>query len=277
MTTPRIAVIGDIMIDVEHHCTVNRLAPEGPFPVFKVHHTKRRLGGAGNVAAMLSTLGADVLLCGQARRSDVIALSAVYGLNISWAGEEANETTRKERFVVDGRYAGVRIDHDVPVYRANAYQLAAQIRQYSVSAVIVSDHGKGTITLELMQLLAQLDRIPVYVDSVRSTPMVDGMILVCGEHETPTAQHKPRGGIMKYGPGGLTHWMTGECSVAGAMPSVCKSVVDPLGAGDQLIAMLAYQRAIGVGWPDAVEIANRAAGLQCERMGCVPVKLEDLS
>src|SRR6478736_5640248 len=68
---PRIAVVGDIMIDVDLHCACTRLSQDGPWPVMKIERTEYRLGGAGNVARMVSALGASTLLLGLVGRDDV--------------------------------------------------------------------------------------------------------------------------------------------------------------------------------------------------------------
>jgi bifunctional ADP-heptose synthase (sugar kinase/adenylyltransferase) len=53
-------------------------------------------------------------------------------------------------------------------------------------------------------------------------------------------------------------------------------VVDVTGAGDQFLATLACQKGTGIGMKRAAWLANLAAGMQCERMGIVPVTAEEL-
>jgi sugar/nucleoside kinase (ribokinase family) len=60
------------------------------------------------------------------------------------------------------------------------------------------------------------------------------------------------------------------------LPSYCRQLVDPLGAGDQFIAALAYQRCLRTDWPEAIAWANLAAGRQCELPGCVPLSVIDI-
>jgi D-beta-D-heptose 7-phosphate kinase/D-beta-D-heptose 1-phosphate adenosyltransferase len=54
----RIAVLGDVMIDRYLWGHVDRISPEAPVPVVEVERESSSLGGAGNVAANLSALGA---------------------------------------------------------------------------------------------------------------------------------------------------------------------------------------------------------------------------
>src|SRR5216110_2861219 len=63
----RIAVLGDVMVDRYLWGRVDRISPEAPVPVVEVERETSSLGGAGNVAANLSTLGAVpslIALCG---------------------------------------------------------------------------------------------------------------------------------------------------------------------------------------------------------------------
>src|SRR5271154_7493726 len=60
----RVAVIGDVMLDRFVYGDVERISPEAPIPVLRVERTDEMLGGAGNVAANISSLGAQVFLLG---------------------------------------------------------------------------------------------------------------------------------------------------------------------------------------------------------------------
>src|SRR6185295_11348345 len=57
-TGKRILVLGDVMLDEFIWGKVRRISPEAPVPVVEVTNESYHLGGAGNVAANLSALGA---------------------------------------------------------------------------------------------------------------------------------------------------------------------------------------------------------------------------
>src|SRR5690606_27723099 len=64
----RILVAGDLMLDRYWHGGTSRISPEAPVPVVRVDSVEERLGGAGNVALNIATLGARAGLigyCGQ--------------------------------------------------------------------------------------------------------------------------------------------------------------------------------------------------------------------
>ena len=50
----RIAVIGDMMLDIYFWGDVKRISPEAPVPVFEVEDEFYRFGGAANVAFNIS-------------------------------------------------------------------------------------------------------------------------------------------------------------------------------------------------------------------------------
>src|ERR1700755_3158543 len=53
-------VIGDIMLDTYLWGHVERISPEAPVPVVALDRREYRIGGAGNVALNLASLGAAV-------------------------------------------------------------------------------------------------------------------------------------------------------------------------------------------------------------------------
>ncbi len=60
----RIAVIGDIMIDEYIIGKIERISPEAPVPILEIEEEKYVLGGAGNVANNIKSLGGEPILFG---------------------------------------------------------------------------------------------------------------------------------------------------------------------------------------------------------------------
>ena len=58
--TPKILVIGDLMIDTYLWGSSNRISPEAPVPIVNIKNESSSLGGAGNVIKNLKSLGADI-------------------------------------------------------------------------------------------------------------------------------------------------------------------------------------------------------------------------
>src|SRR5215831_15356381 len=56
----KVGVIGDVMLDTYWWGHVERISPEAPVPIVALDKKEHRIGGAGNVALNLSSLGAQV-------------------------------------------------------------------------------------------------------------------------------------------------------------------------------------------------------------------------
>lgn len=275
---PRIAVVGDIMLDVDAHCEMTRIAAEAPIPVCKAIREEKRLGGAGNVARMCKALGADVMLIGFFA-DETRKLARLEGIRRGGLSHDECHPTVKTRFVSDGCYVGVRIDRDVHESVEDEDQLSRfldGLEGFNPDSIIVCDHAKGVVTspvLDKVYRIACEAGAVMIVDPKSSTPIRDGwgVLLVGHSDEMPNAVSVSR--IIKHGAGGL-EWVFADDR--GRLSSTARWISDPLGAGDQLIAALSVLRSLGHGSISSISLANLAAGLQCERMGCVPVTMDDL-
>src|SRR5678809_831568 len=55
-------VIGDIMLDTYMWGNVDRISPEAPVPIVSLRNKEQRIGGAGNVALNIQSLGAKAFV-----------------------------------------------------------------------------------------------------------------------------------------------------------------------------------------------------------------------
>lgn len=60
----KVLVVGDLMIDEYIWGGVTRVSPEAPVPIVGVTNETLRLGGGGNVANNILSLGGKVEVCG---------------------------------------------------------------------------------------------------------------------------------------------------------------------------------------------------------------------
>src|SRR3978361_1273692 len=58
----KVAVVGDVMLDIYWWGNVERISPEAPVPVVVLDEKELRIGGAGNVALNTVALGASTVL-----------------------------------------------------------------------------------------------------------------------------------------------------------------------------------------------------------------------
>nr|MDQ3322409.1 PfkB family carbohydrate kinase [Acidobacteriota bacterium] len=60
----KVLIVGDVMVDRFWWGDVTRISPEAPVPVVNLNRTSTAPGGAANVAANVSGLGAECFLVG---------------------------------------------------------------------------------------------------------------------------------------------------------------------------------------------------------------------
>ncbi|MGH7093728.1 MAG: PfkB family carbohydrate kinase, partial [Stellaceae bacterium] len=59
-----ILCLGDLMLDRFGYCDTERISPEAPVPVLLLKRTQSMLGGVGNVARNIASLGGRAVLMG---------------------------------------------------------------------------------------------------------------------------------------------------------------------------------------------------------------------
>ncbi len=303
----RVLVIGDVMLDRFVAGTVDRVSPEGPMPVLRVTRERTALGGAGNVLRNLGALGAVGALLGVA--GDDPAGREVEGLVAEQAAPGSRvlsvpgrPTTVKQRFLAGGQQL-LRADREttdaLPEATARALLEAAKKMLPVVGAVVVSDYGKGTLGAEVVADLIQAARAggrPVVVDPKRGdyhcyrgaslvTPNRMELEAASGVRaegdravEAACRALMDRCGLdavlATRSAEGMT--LVGHDGTVRHFRSEAREVFDVTGAGDTVAALLGAALAAGIATPDAVRLANTAAGLVVGKLGTAVVRRDEL-
>lgn len=311
--TPRLLVVGDVILDRYVWGDAARVSPEAPVVVLRADHDEVRLGGAASVAYLLRGLGAEVTLAGvigdDADGRVVRRLLADFGIDDALVVDPDRPTTSKERLM--GRAAGrqphqiVRIDREdrKPVAGDLARQLldATLAALSGKQAVLVSDYGKGVCTATLLaEVFAATAKalLPVIVDpaAIGDYSHYQGATLV-----------KPNR-IEAERASGLTVATPGEAILAAQQirqrasleavlvtldaegmvfvsatnrpehfPTCRRWVYDITGAGDMALAVMGLGYAAPLPLADSVRLANVAAGLEVEKLGVEQVTRHELA
>lgn len=279
----KIAVFGDVMLDIYCHGEITRISPEAPVPVFSTTKTEYRLGGAGNVAVNLKSLGVDVSLFGHVgndTHGDRIQ-NMLDTLQIKHSLIHTNRTTTKMRYLSQGQQVmRVDQDHKNPPLDAK-YQLSG------LDAIIISDYGKGSAEAcaSIISKARDLD-IPVLVDPKgKDFSKYRGATLITpNEKEYQEAfGNQPPNEVRKrlyienllltQGERGMTLFMdTGTHKEEAS----AKAVYDVTGAGDTVIAVMAVCLATGISPEESMILANKSAGLVVGKIGAASVTWQDL-
>jgi D-beta-D-heptose 7-phosphate kinase/D-beta-D-heptose 1-phosphate adenosyltransferase len=298
MRERRVLVLGDVMLDEFWWGRVSRISPEAPVPVVQVTGQSFHLGGAGNVAASVRSLGGGAVLAGVVGRDtaaervrEALAAAGVDS-HLVEVGRD-RPTTVKTRIVAHGQQV-VRADRedaaDVPA-RAQAALLESVRRELpSCGALVISDYQKGVVTASLLRRvlpLAKRHGVPVLVDpKVRHFRLYRGATVVTpnqieAEQATGLQLRSPaevvaagrrilsllgcRAVLVTRGEHGMSLCERGRPPLH--VPTAAREVFDVTGAGDSVIAAMALALAAGASLPEAAVLANCAAGVVVGKIG----------
>lgn len=306
-TGVRVLILGDLMLDHFVFGRVNRISPEAPVPVVEFDHEEFRVGGAGNVAQNVRSLGGSADLIGLVGSDEHGARlkAALQADGIGMSGvvvEDGRPTTRKMRVVTSRNQQVARIDYesDREVRGDVESALIASLERAAATAraMVVSDYLKGVVTRPIVARavgIARDRRIPLLVDP--KVPHLDyytgATLLTPNSAEAETAAHmrirshaearsaaraiRDRLGcksvLITRGESGM--WLLDE-GCEGYLPAATREVADVTGAGDTVIATLALALAAGADMVEAATLANAAAGVSVTKFGPAGVTPEEL-
>src|SRR5439155_675630 len=140
--TPRVLVIGDVMLDRYVWGDAERISQEAPVILLRVDTREERLGGASSVATMLQALGAKTSLVGVAGRDadGLRARQILTDLGVDAEGvvcDHARPTTVKERYI--GRAQARHPQQMIRVDYENRGPVSGDVERELTSAVLEID------------------------------------------------------------------------------------------------------------------------------------------
>ncbi len=296
----RVLVVGDVMLDRYWFGDVSRISPEAPVPVVHIQRTEERPGGAANVARNIASLGGKATLLSvvgddEAGRS-LAALLEKEHVTTLFHKDAQLPTTVKLR-VIGRQQQLLRIDFETPPSREVLEDKLDDFESLvdSVDIVILSDYGKGGLTHVSKMIKAAKahgkrilvdpkgDDFARYRGATLLTPNRGEFRQVAGrwKDESDLAMRAEalrseldlEALLVTRSEEGMSLF-----SSAGAMhePTQAQEVYDVSGAGDTVIATLGLMMAAGVEMPEAVRIANRAAGVVVGKLGTATVSRDEL-
>ncbi len=303
----QLLVLGDIMVDEYIWGSVSRLSPEAPVPVVEVKAESFRLGGAGNVAANIQSLGGMAILVGvvgndQPGERLIHQIEAAGMKSDGVVIDRARPTTIKTR-VVAGSQQIVRFDRestsDLSKEAADQVLELATEQLAHADAVLISDYAKGVIgkrvARQILSLARRSRKIIVVDPKVHHFPLYKGATVITpNHHEALAFAHLPAWGqqdllavaakellrklevtaiLVTRGEEGMSLFEDGQVT---HIPAVAKEVYDVTGAGDTVLAALALAMVSGASLKEAAVIANHAAGVVVGRAGTATISREEL-
>ncbi|MFB0936930.1 MAG: D-glycero-beta-D-manno-heptose-7-phosphate kinase [Propionivibrio sp.] len=301
LSTVRLLIVGDVMLDRYWFGEVSRISPEAPVPVVKVERCEERPGGAANVARNAAALGARVALLslvGKDEAGESLArLVTEAGIDASLHVDEGVSTTVKLR-VIGRQQQLLRIDFE---NRPSHEVLRAKLKEFQqrlpdCDAVVFSDYGKGGLThiSEMIQLARAAGKVVLvdpkgddysaYCGATIITPNRSEMREVVGRWKDEADLERRATELRERLDLGALLVTRSEEGMSLFLPdrtihekAVAREVFDVSGAGDTVIATLAAMAAHGADWSDAIHVANVAAGIVVGKLGTAVVTRDELA
>jgi rfaE bifunctional protein kinase chain/domain len=306
----RVAIIGDVMLDTYMWGKVERISPEAPVPVVVLEKKEFRMGGAGNVALNIASLGANTsVLSVMGNDEDGTMLKKMFGeknINTEFLLTSSKRITTNKIRVIGRNQQMMRLDSeitkDLGYEDENRMVLAVQnfIAQERPDVIIFEDYNKGVLTELVIRKvidLCRLNNIITAVDPKRKNfftykyvtifkpnikEVKEGLNIITdgldipflqGIHNSLSDQLHQEISFITLSDQGVFYQQGDRNRI---VPSHLRNIADVSGAGDTVIAVASLVYAVTRDVDLMAEIANIAGGLVCEEVGTVAISKDKL-
>jgi D-beta-D-heptose 7-phosphate kinase / D-beta-D-heptose 1-phosphate adenosyltransferase len=309
ITRQTVLCVGDLMLDEFVYGEVSRVSPEAPAPVIAVQRSETDIGGAGNVARNVASLGARCIFvgligddeAGAKLKADLAQESRIESFLVCDPGRP---TTRKVRFVSEHFSTHMlRADWEsrAPAAGAIEQKLIDAILPLLPRAdiVMLSDYAKGVLTARVIRHVIDTarklgKRIIVDPKSANLAIYRGATLLKPNRKEFAEATRSSLDSDQSIADGAQEIMQLADCEAvlvtqsehgmtlvprqgdAVHVPGLPVKVRDVSGAGDTVAAALAVTLAAGADWETALRMANAAAAVAISKQGAAVVTSTEL-
>ena len=306
----KVGVVGDVMLDTYWWGHVERISPEAPVPVVSLDKRETRIGGAGNVALNLVSLGAATSIfsvIGEDEAGKALNnLMQEQGINTSYiVCSSTRKTTDKIRVISRNQHM-MRLDAETITDLQHSIEdaLIGRVTDYVINekpaVIIFEDYNKGVLTQRVIAEIISVCRqhkVITAVDPKRKNffsykgvtifkpnlkEVKDGLNLLVDDpdisaliniHQSLKDQLDHEISFITLSEKGVFFQKGNQAAI---IPSHFRRIADVSGAGDTVIAVAALLYANSSDVKLMAEIANIAGGLVCEEVGTAAINKEKL-
>ena len=286
-----IRVYGDIMLDRWIQGNADRISPEAPVPVLLEESQSYSIGGAGNLALNIQSINGNVALYGCVGKDKegykVVEMLGETDLDVKLSFDHLTTTTKT-------RLVGQNGQHIVRWDREDHYKgkdtLQRLLSEATVNDIIcVSDYNKGVVTHDTVKELVDKG-CKILVDPKKPSTCYEGAFLVKPNMKEYTEwfgkftkekalshmkHHRWQWLIVTDGAKGL-HALHESGKYKHFVEPV-QEVADVTGAGDTVLAVLAYGIEKNLDMFESCKLACFAAARIVERRGVAVITPKDLN
>lgn len=300
-----VAVVGDVMLDTYMWGRVERISPEAPVPIIALDKTDYRIGGAGNVALNLRSMGANVQMLSVWGKDDdgklLDKMMQENGISTSYSLQNEQQITTNKIRIIGRNQQMMRLDRErtadleTDLQRQFLKKINAMLNKVNPQVLIFEDYNKGVLTEEVITTVISWCRekkIITAVDPKRrnffvyqhvnifkpnlkeafeALNLVDTTVTVPNLKTIHTLLHQKLQhhiSCITLSEKGVFYQQENTWEL---LPAHIRNIADVSGAGDTVIAVAALVYAATNDARLMAEISNLAGGLVCEEVGTVAV------
>lgn len=306
----KVGIIGDVMLDTYMWGDVDRVSPEAPVPIVSLKNKEHRIGGAGNVALNIQSLGArPFILSVTGGDDDADKLNSLFtsqNIDCSYCIRSKERITTNKTRVISRNQHMMRLDAEITRDLCNEDQeklvelVETFVEKEKPDVVILEDYNKGVLTETVIQVVISICKkagIITTVDPKRKNflqykgvdifkpnlkEVKDALNLLFVDIDLQLLQniHSELNHLLHHKISFITLSEKGvfyqEESQASLISSHLRNIADVSGAGDTVIAVASLVYAATKDVHLMAEVANIAGGLVCEEVGTVAINKQKL-
>jgi D-beta-D-heptose 7-phosphate kinase / D-beta-D-heptose 1-phosphate adenosyltransferase len=303
--SPKILVIGDLMIDHYLWGSSDRVSPEAPVQIVNIESENTVLGGAGNVINNLCSFGAKVdvisVIGNCAISKEMKYLLREINVDTKYLTTQNKRKPSKKTRLIASQQQVVRYDRESNENINNTSEKEILINFANIvdkyECILLSDYGKGVLTNKLTQSLIKISnkhnkKILVDPKGSNYSKYKGAYLLTPNRKEASEATN-----INIVDEISLIKAITklhSNCELVTSIitlsengiaifdnefrihPTVTKEVFDVTGAGDTVLASLGFALASDCNIDEAIQFSNLAAGVVVGKIGSSTATINEI-
>ena len=306
----KVGVIGDVMLDTYMWGAVDRISPEAPVPIVSLQKKEQRIGGAGNVALNIQSLQAKAfVLTVTGDDNDAKQLNNLFSsnkINTEYSFKSGNRITTNKTRIISRNQHMMRLDAEITndIGREEEEKLLQRFENFveteKPALIILEDYNKGVLTEAVIRsvistcrkkgILTAVDpkrknffafkHADLFKPNLKEVKEALNIISTTVDLHLLENIHAELKNLLQHEASLITLSEKGvffkNGNSSNIIPSHLRSIADVSGAGDTVIATAGLVFAATQDLELTAEISNIAGGLVCEEVGTVAIDKEKL-
>jgi rfaE bifunctional protein kinase chain/domain len=302
----KVGVVGDVMLDTYMWGNVDRISPEAPVPIVSLRSREQRIGGAGNVALNLQSLGAKAFVVSVMGNDEEAAklcdLLAEQKINTAYCIRSKERITTNKTRVISRNQQMMRLDSEITHDLEGTDQeklvelFESFIKNEKPDIVILEDYNKGVLTEAVIRVVISVCKkagvltavdpkrknffeyrgVDIFKPNLKEVKDALNILFTTANLDLLRNIHAELFNLLHHRISFITLSEKGvfyqEDNKSAIIPSHLRNIADVSGAGDTVIAVAALVYAATQNVYLMAEIANIAGGLVCEEVGTAAIE-----